>query len=95
MYKYRYFKQKAFEESYANYAYTLLTVWGSTMVWSQDETKLAYLAEKKIAKAKPFFTSYSKIGGDSNANDEIGTEAKEVEDSAKVIFIISSIPTIE
>jgi hypothetical protein len=30
------------------------------MTWSPDSKKLAYLAEKKVPKPKPFFTSYGK-----------------------------------
>jgi len=47
------------------------------MVWSLDETKLAYLAERKIPKATPFFTSYSKLGADKNITNDNDAEAKE------------------
>jgi hypothetical protein len=33
---------------------------GVTMTWSPDSKKLAYLAERKVPKPKPFFTSYGK-----------------------------------
>ncbi|ODM91045.1 Acylamino-acid-releasing enzyme [Orchesella cincta] len=31
--------------------------WGITMAWSKNENKLAYLAEKKVLKAKSFYTT--------------------------------------
>ncbi|CAL8125984.1 unnamed protein product [Orchesella dallaii] len=34
--------------------------WGTTMTWNESENKLAYLAEKKIPKAKPFYASAVK-----------------------------------
>ncbi|KAJ6632877.1 Acylamino-acid-releasing enzyme [Pseudolycoriella hygida] len=34
---------------------------GSTMAWDKSAQNLAYLAEKKVAKAKPFFSSNVKV----------------------------------
>lgn len=39
---------------------------GTTMVWNESAEKLAYLAEKKVAKAKPFFTSHVKVTNDGS-----------------------------
>ncbi|ODN03798.1 Acylamino-acid-releasing enzyme [Orchesella cincta] len=49
--------------------------WGITMTWSHSENKLAYLAEKKVPKAKSFYTSAAKAK--SKAEIEKDTE-KEV-----------------
>ncbi|KAG4077418.1 hypothetical protein HA402_002845 [Bradysia odoriphaga] len=45
---------------------------GTTMVWDKSAKKLAYLAEKKVAKAKPFFSSNVKTVSDAttNSNDK-------------------------
>lgn len=37
-----------------------LGYWGTTMVWSPDENKLMYLAERKDKKSEPFWTSYAR-----------------------------------
>lgn len=46
--------------------------WGITMAWNQSESKLAYLAEKKVPKSKAFYTSAAapKPKEDSNSNEK-------------------------
>jgi len=55
---------------------------GSTITWSQDSKKLAYIAEKKVPKPKPFFGSYVK-------KDESSKEDKptEVETNTRVCIV--------
>lgn len=49
------------------------------MVWDKSAQKLAYLAEKKVAKAKPFFSSHVKMtdnAQEKDSSDEKKTELK-------------------
>ncbi len=45
-------------------------------MWDKSAEKLAYLAEKKVAKAKPFFTSNVKIVNDEKSDDKKKAEVK-------------------
>lgn len=61
--------------NYFCYQQIVLGYWGTTMVWSPDENKLMYLAERKVKKSDPFWTSYSRRKlDDPNANDKDNTE---------------------
>lgn len=48
------------------------------MIWDQSAQKLAYLAEKKMAKVKPFFSSNVKVVNDDQDKkpDDKKTELK-------------------
>lgn len=48
------------------------------MVWDASAQKLAYLAEKKVAKAKPFFSSNVKVETEApdNPDDKKKAELK-------------------
>ncbi|KAG4079036.1 hypothetical protein HA402_001691 [Bradysia odoriphaga] len=49
--------------------------WGTTMVWSPEENKLMYLAERKVKKSDPFWTSYARRKlDDPNATDKDNAE---------------------
>lgn len=49
--------------------------WGTTMAWNPDENKLMYLAERKVKKSDPFWTSYARRKlDDPNANDKDNAE---------------------
>ena len=41
------------------------------MAWSKDESKLIYLAEKKLPKAKPFFITPGSQNDDGKKDDSI------------------------
>lgn len=45
------------------------------MAWNPDENKLMYLAERKVKKSDPFWTSYARRKlDDPNANDKDNAE---------------------
>lgn len=49
--------------------------WGTTMTWNPEETKLMYLAERKVKKSEPFWTSYSRRKlDDPEASDKDNTK---------------------
>lgn len=49
--------------------------WGTTMAWSPDENKLMYLAERKVKKSDPFWTSNSRRKlDDPDASDKDNAE---------------------
>lgn len=37
-----------------------LGYWGTTMTWNPAENKLMYLAERKVKKSEPYWTSYAR-----------------------------------
>lgn len=37
-----------------------------TLEWSPDETKIVYIAEKKVPKSEPFYKQKSKTSGDED-----------------------------
>lgn len=61
---------------------------GTTMVWDQSAQKLAYLAEKKVAKAKPFFSSHVKKM--DNAEDQM-SDAEKTDLKVRTKFILIEI----
>ncbi|CAL8149489.1 unnamed protein product [Orchesella dallaii] len=61
--------------------------WGITMAWGERETKLAYLAEKKIPQIKSFYTSAAKT---KSKGDQDKVKDKEVEDAIVRYYFKSS-----
>lgn len=41
----------------------------ATLEWSPDESKILYIAEKKIPKSEPFYKQKPKLSGNKDSTD--------------------------
>jgi len=58
--------------SFVHFVYYFVVEFG-TLEWSPDETKIVYIAEKKVPKSEPFYKQKPKASADKSGVDNSET----------------------